>query len=440
MITFATLRDLSTASIGPASDAYHSAGGKLRTASSDYRAHVVAPIDSRHIWLGVGRGHAETVARVERLALATAGARMRTVGTTLDTLQAELAAAKKELQSVVDDAARHDYRVDDTGTVKPGPTHKSMTVPSIGGVDTARVWGDQEAARYEARMRLAVRRAQRADKACGQVLDTVIGASFVTTTTAQPGVLARAKDAYDTARGGELYASLLHKLLLAAHRQDSYATDHKEYGYPDHGIGVGKGLWAWGSGTVRDLIGLIGLIGLAASGDPGARAALKAIPSSTWKQLSTARGWENLVKDVFDWRDLAEGRPGEFLGNNLPWLICLIDAANGVKGIRATTQEGNLHNLAELSGLLRSAARGKGNFGLGQSTYATAKEAGTAWVGPGYRTARGGKLLISADGLRQFRMPSYKPQLGFWQANFEERLVPKGQWQSNGHLDIVDRP
>jgi filamentous hemagglutinin len=50
--------------------------------------------------------------------------------------------------------------------------------------------------------------------------------------------------------------------------------------------------------------------------------------------------------------------------------------------------------------------------------------------------------LISADGLRQFRPASAKPNSRYAatgvQANFESRLKPEGQWQSNGHLDIVD--
>lgn len=48
-----------------------------------------------------------------------------------------------------------------------------------------------------------------------------------------------------------------------------------------------------------------------------------------------------------------------------------------------------------------------------------------------------GKTLVSADGLRQYRPPSMKPNLGIKQANFEQRLIPQGQWQSNGHLDII---
>ncbi len=91
-----------------------------------------------------------------------------------------------------------------------------------------------------------------------------------------------------------------------------------------------------------------------------------------------------------------------------------------------------------ISGVVRDAYKGKGNFGLGSSTRSQASEAGRAWVGEGYKTASDGKTMVSADGLRQYRPPSYKLRLGITQANFEQRFVSRGQWQSNGHLDIVD--
>lgn len=91
----------------------------------------------------------------------------------------------------------------------------------------------------------------------------------------------------------------------------------------------------------------------------------------------------------------------------------------------------------QLSGMLRDAARGKGNFGIGEGTFEQASAAGKAWVGQGYRESDNG-ILVSADGLRQYRPPSWKPKLGRYQANFEERLRPERGWQSNGHLDITD--
>jgi len=88
-------------------------------------------------------------------------------------------------------------------------------------------------------------------------------------------------------------------------------------------------------------------------------------------------------------------------------------------------------------GILKNAASGSGNFGVGSATYTQAMTAGRSWVGNGYKVASDGKTLISADGLRQFRPPSYKQKLGITQANFEMRNVAKGAWQSNGHLNIT---
>ena len=106
----------------------------------------------------------------------------------------------------------------------------------------------------------------------------------------------------------------------------------------------------------------------------------------------------------------------------------------------ASSASGGGDDWAEVSGIVRDAANGKGNFGLGPGTASQAERAGQAWVGDGYTIASDGKTWVSSNGLRQWRPPSYKPNLDMWQSNFESRLVPRGQWQSNGHLDITDLP
>ena len=95
---------------------------------------------------------------------------------------------------------------------------------------------------------------------------------------------------------------------------------------------------------------------------------------------------------------------------------------------------------AHISGILRDAAQGKGNFGLGSATHEEAELAGQAWTGPNSRVSSGGVALVSEDGLRQWRPPSYKQRLGITQSNFESRNVSSGRWQNNGHLDIEDAP
>ena len=93
---------------------------------------------------------------------------------------------------------------------------------------------------------------------------------------------------------------------------------------------------------------------------------------------------------------------------------------------------------ATFSGILRDSLKGRGNFGLGAAKAEDAMALGKAWVDNGYRIASDGKTLLSKDGLRQFRPPSFKPRLNKFQANFEQRSVAEGAWGSNGHLDIVD--
>ncbi len=114
-----------------------------------------------------------------------------------------------------------------------------------------------------------------------------------------------------------------------------------------------------------------------------------------------------------------------------------VGAINLAKGVQVATAAKGGGQLSKYSGILRDAAKYKGNFGLGKGTASEALELGRAWVGKGYTTARNGKILISKNGLRQFRMPSYKPKLGIQQANFEWRNVARGRWQGNGHLDII---
>jgi len=109
-------------------------------------------------------------------------------------------------------------------------------------------------------------------------------------------------------------------------------------------------------------------------------------------------------------------------------------------GLRGAT-EGGLSR-GQRAGILADAARGKGNYGLGSATARDADALGRDWVGEGYQVASDQKTLVSADGLRQYRPPTFKPNQGRYQANFERKF--EGQrsrrWQGNGHLDIIDRP
>lgn len=96
--------------------------------------------------------------------------------------------------------------------------------------------------------------------------------------------------------------------------------------------------------------------------------------------------------------------------------------------------------LADDMAVLRQAATGKGNFGVGTAGAEDAARLGRSWVGEGADWSSNGKALLSPDGMRQFRPPSLKPNSPYAttgsQANFQWRNIPKGGWQGNGHLNI----
>lgn len=135
-------------------------------------------------------------------------------------------------------------------------------------------------------------------------------------------------------------------------------------------------------------------------------------------------------------RGLAAGT-GKFLAGGVAKAL---DALKGLlTAFRNLTQRAASSgiNWAKLSGMWRDALRGKGNFGIGSGTRAEDMLLGRAWTGPGARLSTNGKGWISADGLRLWRPAAYKPRLGKWQSNFQMRWKPSGEWQTNGHLDII---
>ena len=142
------------------------------------------------------------------------------------------------------------------------------------------------------------------------------------------------------------------------------------------------------------------------------------------KQWSSAK---SLYSDPAYWEGITADATLMLLGG-------MVSGAS--KGAVVSTVESATLSTGRISGILRDAAKGKGNFGLGTGSFDEAMTAGKAWVGEGYKLSNGGKIMISEDGLRQFRLPSYKPKLEKTQANFEWRNSGQKQWQGNGHLDV----
>ena len=104
--------------------------------------------------------------------------------------------------------------------------------------------------------------------------------------------------------------------------------------------------------------------------------------------------------------------------------------------ILVTKKVGGSSSANRVNNILNNASKGRGFYGLGKASSNEANIAGAKWVGKGYRISKDGKAWISSDGLRQYRLPSYKKNLQKTQANFESRNQNRGNWDNNGHLDI----
>ncbi|WP_134765112.1 hypothetical protein [Nocardioides sp. 1609] len=146
--------------------------------------------------------------------------------------------------------------------------------------------------------------------------------------------------------------------------------------------------------------------------------------------------------DTFSWSCIAEiamvvpfakiGKAG-----NSPASLTTSPTAAGLPTTQSTVrrQQTTGRSSAESSA---TPAKGKGIFGVGSGTASQASRAGESWVGDGYRIASDGKTLVSRDGLRTFRPPSWKPDLGKYLANFSYWIGERaGKPVGNGHLDVT---
>ncbi|MGH7867049.1 MAG: hypothetical protein ACREP9_05285, partial [Candidatus Dormibacteraceae bacterium] len=130
------------------------------------------------------------------------------------------------------------------------------------------------------------------------------------------------------------------------------------------------------------------------------------------------------------------------LGGQLPYLPLLIVSGAGEAELPEGLAAGAVGGAGELTvdSILNEAASGTGNFDLGYATANESEQLGADWVGEGSRVASDGKTQVSSDSLRAYRPPTYKPNLGVVQSNFEQRAIPGGPYDSNGHLTILYGP
>lgn len=167
-----------------------------------------------------------------------------------------------------------------------------------------------------------------------------------------------------------------------------------------------------------------------------------------WLKNRIDEALDNAQKNIAAGHTIPQKAFADFLANPMAFVdggeeVELMRVALGLKET-ATAAEvlTEMDKMAEEIGILRDAAKGKGNFGLGEATAAQSEVLGEAWVGEGYNIASDGRTLVSKDGLRQYRPPSTKNSpyaTSGVQSNFEWRNPEQSQWQGNGHLNITSQ-
>jgi YD repeat-containing protein len=156
-----------------------------------------------------------------------------------------------------------------------------------------------------------------------------------------------------------------------------------------------------------------------------------------WVQALQANSEPGLMPTLSPWEAF-------FAASRFAWTIYLISAEDPVTivadKIKKCADIPPQLSAEEMSGILRDASSGKGNFSLGTSTAEDAQVLGEAWVGPGARETSDGSGMVSSDGLRVYRFPSEKPNSPYAntgvQANFESKMTPTARPYANGHLNI----
>lgn len=156
------------------------AAGQLVTAKSAMTSKVGSPITAGKGWLGAGQPEASVVVQVNTTAMGTANLRLDSGAAALDKMAAVLEAVFQVWKTYSENS---DYVISADGTVKtPGKD------------------GDGSDAELTAQVKALLKRVDEADGELVGKLNAVVGEVPPVTTTASPGILQRAKDAYGDAK------------------------------------------------------------------------------------------------------------------------------------------------------------------------------------------------------------------------------------------------
>lgn len=330
MTDFKTLRALDPKSFMDAAQHMNSTSDKQYTGYGDYGTQVALAVEDGAIWKDDAQPDAVTVIGVMQLAFDTSSTLMATAAVTTSTLAIELHTARNALEQVVGELGKHNLVVDDNGHVDLSEERKANleTQRKAGSpaYSTFQQLAYDDCDAFQGLIDLAVQRATDADDACSRLLQQICWTEVPMGTTAEPGLLARAKSANDEAYQTYGQAS---QLLLRLQTQANTNLQKYENEHENPILGILKGLWEGLTGIWNAAMTIASLPAF------GIRALFGDESAKQWfAQLGDSLSQMDLG-DLIDLDDLNNGRYGEFIGQNLWWLLPAGKLGDLGKGVKA---------------------------------------------------------------------------------------------------------
>lgn len=285
-------------------------------AHGHYRSRVLSPISGGAIWHDdPAKSDAVPVLAAAALAFDTVSTLMLAGTTALATLAVELDAAKRSAEKVISFARNMTFTVDmQRGEISYDPPPGSYPGPAAGG-DGQHAQLNGMAMQCDALLKAALRRADRADSACGSLLAGLGYVNVPLASSNYPGLAEAARHANITAYTALGKAIQLLSQLRTAAKNDLDKVDAKDYTPLQHLYSFFKGMVdpdpnAWSEGRPAEWIGFAAglLLPLGAgveAGGAGTRGAL-----ALGKEAKAAEEAGQATKGAEEAGKAAEARPG----------------------------------------------------------------------------------------------------------------------------------
>lgn len=262
MFTPTQLEQVAPSMVAAAAKDLKRAGDGEGKAHGHYRSRVLSPISGGVIWHDdPAKSDAVPVLAAAALAFDTVSTLMLAGTTALATLAVELDAAKRSAEKVITFARNMTFTVDmQRGEISYEPPPGSYPGPAAGG-DGQHAQLNGMAMQCDALLKAALRRADRADTACGSLLSGLGYVNVPMTSSNYPGLAEAARHANTAAYTALGKAIQLLSQLRTAAKNDLDKVNAKDYTPLQHlysffkGMTVGPDPNSWSEGRPGEYIG-----------------------------------------------------------------------------------------------------------------------------------------------------------------------------------------